>query len=98
MVRTRMTDDVELFSSLIEPTDPSEPEPMQCEPTDSTQCEASVSPSISCQLIDPVDCADSAFTTLTALASHCGFIIHDVPRDGNCMFSALAYQLQHAGM
>ena len=44
-----MTDDVELFSSLLEPTDTGEPEPMQCEPTSSsndfTQCEASVSSS-----------------------------------------------------
>ena len=85
-----MTDDEELFSSLLEPTDTSEPEPMQCE--------ASVSPCTPCQLVDPVACDNTAFTTLTAFARDNGFIIHDVPRDGDCMFSALAYQLQHAGM
>ena len=60
-----MTDDDELFSSLLET---SEPEPMQCEATssDTTQCEP-VNPSTSCQLIDPVACGDMAFTTLTAL-------------------------------
>ena len=51
-----MTDDEELFSSLLET---SEPEPMQCEATssDTTQCEP-VNPSTSCQLIDPVACGD----------------------------------------
>ena len=90
-----MTDDNELFSSLLEPTDTSEP--MQCDTTsstDSTQCEA-VTPSTSC---DPVAYVDKAFTTLTSLAKYHGFTIHDVPLDGNCMFSSLAYQLQCAGM
>ena len=93
-----MTDDVELFSSLLEPTDTNGPEPMQCETT-STQPEpcAAVSRSTSCQLI--IDCGDNmTYTTLEALARDNGFTIHDVPRDGNCMFSALAYQLQCAGI
>ena len=51
-----------------------------------------------CQTVDPVACDDTAFTTLAALARDNGFIIHDVPHDGKCMFSALAYQLQCAGI
>ena len=88
-------DDVELFSSLLEPTDTNDPEPMQYEATSSndTQSEPCEAVSTSCQPI--VDCGDNmAFTTLQELARDNGFTIHDVPRDGNCMFSALAYQLQ----
>ena len=35
-----------------------------------------------------------AFDTLTAAAAELGYSIHDVPRDGNCLFSAIAYQLE----
>lgn len=35
-----------------------------------------------------------ASNTLKALAQQNGFTIHDVPRDGNCQFSAIAYQLE----
>ena len=30
---------------------------------------------------------------LSNIASRNGFTIHDVPADGNCLFSAIAYQL-----
>ena len=72
---------------------------LRCEATSSndTQPEPCEAVSTSCQPI--VDCDDNmAFTTLQELARDNGFTIHDVPRDGNCMFSALAYQLQHAGI
>ena len=35
---------------------------------------------------------------LKTLADQNGFTIHDVPHDGNCMFSAIAYQLQSIGI
>ena len=35
-----------------------------------------------------------ASETLTALAQENDFAIHDVPGDGNCLFNAIAYQLQ----
>ena len=35
-----------------------------------------------------------ATTRLTALALANGFTIYDVPGDGNCLFNAIAYQLQ----
>ena len=45
-----------------------------------------------------MDCSDSDDALLTAvhkletIASQNGFTIHDVLYDGNCMFSAIAYQ------
>ena len=35
---------------------------------------------------------------LSSIASSNGFTIHDVPADGNCLFSAIAYQLASIGM
>ena len=46
-----------------------------------------------------MDCSNSDDALLTAvhkletIAGQNGFTIHDVPYDGNCMFSAIAYQL-----
>ena len=39
-----------------------------------------------------------ASIALEELARENGFAIHDVPYDGNCMFSAVAYQLQSTGI
>ena len=39
-----------------------------------------------------------AFDTLTAAAAELGYSIHGVPRDGNCLFSAIAYQLESVGI
>ena len=38
-----------------------------------------------------------ASNILKTLADKNGFTTHDVPYDGNCMFSAIAYQLQSIG-
>ena len=49
----------------------------------------------------PMDCSDNenalsaAVHKLETIASQNGFTIHDVPYDGNCMFSAIAYQLMY---
>ena len=49
-------------------------------------------------------CSDSndplvtAVHTLEAIASQNGFNIHDVPADGDCMFSAIAYQLNSSNI
>ena len=43
---------------------------------------------------DPLTVASNA---LEQLAHENGFAIHNVPSDGNCMFSALTYQLQSMG-
>jgi len=39
-----------------------------------------------------------AFDTLTAAAAELGYSIHDLPRDGYCLFSAIAYQLEPIGI
>ena len=51
-----------------------------------------------------MDCSDNendlstAVHKLETIASQNGFTIHDVPYDGNCMFSAIAYQLNSSGV
>ena len=40
----------------------------------------------------------SAKSTLERVAQENGFAIHNVPYDGNCLFSAVAYQLESAGV
>ena len=47
------------------------------------------------------DCNDpllSAMHKLKTIASQNGFTIHDVPADGDCMFSAIVYQLSSIGI
>ena len=51
-----------------------------------------------------MDCSNSDDALLTAvhkletIGGQNGFTIHDVPYDGNCMFSAIAYQLNNTGI
>ena len=51
-----------------------------------------------------MDCSDSndplvtAVHTPEAIASQNGFNIHEVPADGDCMFSAIAYQLNSSNI
>ena len=40
----------------------------------------------------------TALCQLKVLACQNNFAIHDVPYDGNCMFSAVSYQLQTTGV
>ena len=35
--------------------------------------------------------------TLEVFARQYGFLVHDVPGDGDCLFSSVAYQLQNVG-
>ena len=35
---------------------------------------------------------------LSRVARERGFIVHDVPGDGNCLFNSIAYQLQHCSL
>ena len=51
--------------------------------------------------IECSDCNDpllSAMHKLETIASQNGFTIHDVPADGDCMFSAIVYQLNSIGI
>ena len=47
---------------------------------------------------DNEDVLSTAVHKLETIASQIGFTIHDVPYDGNCMFSAIAYQLNSTGV
>ena len=41
---------------------------------------------------------ENAIDVLSSVASRNGFTIHDVPADGDCLFSAIAYQLPSIGI
>ena len=41
---------------------------------------------------------ENAIDVLSSVASRNGFTIHDVPADGDCLFSAIAYQLSSIGI
>ena len=48
-----------------------------------------------------MDCSDNADPLISAmhkLASQNGFTIHNVPYGGDCMFSAILYQLSSTGV
>ena len=50
--------------------------------------------SVECSSISDSDVFFIALHKLGTLACQNGFTIHPVPSDGNCMFSAVSYQLQ----
>ena len=56
-------------------------EPMECMTGGNNSC-------------DPSSDIAIASNRLAALARENGFTVHDVPRDGNCLFNAVAYQLK----
>ena len=57
------------------------------------------SESMECSSIsDSNDVFSVALHKLEAVASQNGFTIHPVPSRGNCMFSAVSYQLQTSGV
>ena len=45
-----------------------------------------------------LDCIDQGMATLTSLASEREFVVRDVPRDGDCLFSAVQLQLEKLGV
>ena len=56
------------------------------------------SESMECSSISDSDVFSIALHKLGTLACQNGFTIHPVPSDGNCMFSAISYQLQSTGV
>ena len=66
---------------------------MECE-SSSTATTTNAKPCESSSLNNPTNQLTTATNTLTALARQRGFSVHDVPGDGNCLFNAIAYQLQ----
>ena len=53
---------------------------------------------IAMECSDNEDALSTAVHKLETIASQNGFTIHDVPYDGTCRFSAIAYQLNSAGI
>jgi hypothetical protein len=57
-----------------------------------------------CETCDDDSCLDNSdshsdlFGGLSQIAKHHGFIVHDVPADGDCLFSAIACQLESIGI
>ena len=84
-------DDEELCQYLVEQEDESM----------DTQCEDDTAPNVAMSVqSEPMECSDendelsTALLQLKALAHQKCFTIHNVPFDGDCMFSAISYQLQ----
>ena len=48
--------------------------------------------------LDNSDSHDDSFGGLSQIAKHHGFIVHDVPGDGDCLFSAITCQLEPIGI
>ena len=86
-----MNSDEELFTSIVEQT-----EVNASDKSINTDADDSMD-TLPCNLPGP-DRYTVASTALEKLAHENGFAIHDVPSDGNCMFSAIAYQLQSMGI
>ena len=87
-VENAIADNEDLVMSMFE-----QPERMEHDGNPDT-ADGSASSDSSCQSSDPVSYCTNA---LKVFASKEGFAIHDVPSDGNCLFSACAYQLQSLG-
>ena len=91
-----MGDSEELCQYLVENMD------IECEkPENDGNCASNVVMNVESE---PMDCSDDsdefsmAVSQLKALACLNGFNIHEVPYDGNCMFSAVSYQLKNSGV
>ena len=63
--------------------------------TMNTESESSME---SCSNSDVKNVVSVALHKLESLANQNGFTIHHVPYDGNCIFSAISYQLQNTGV
>ena len=96
-VEEAVVNDCDLFGSLVrQPKSELEQVPQdhaQCDSTNSTgECEpSSTAVTTNDKLCDELACATKSSS---ALARQNGFTIHDVLGDGNCLFRAIAYQLE----
>ena len=69
-------------------------------PTDSDDIQPIVA-NVTSSIDIAMDCNDPlllAMHKLQTIASRNGFVIHDVPADGDCMYSAIVYQLNIRGI
>ena len=108
-VGSAIADDQELVMSMLEQPESmcedsndtdnaSEPEPMDTSTNDDNRMATSVQQgsnrSTSSEASDPVSHYASV---LESFAREHGLTVHEVPRDGNCLFSSVAYQLCNVG-
>ena len=66
-----------------------------------TECESGTAGAAACETMECSSGSDEfsrALHQLKVLAHENSYVIHDVPYDGNCMFSAVSYQLQANGV
>ena len=89
-LETAMANDAELCECLVEQSDCDE-EPI----VDSVDSPVTASSAIAMDCVDPLV---TAMHNLETQASQNGFTIHDVPYDGDCMFSSILHQLNSTGM
>ena len=93
-VESATADDEDLVMSMLEQPDSMEHD----ENTDvAVFNEGSDLPIATDSSVNPSDPVSYYTNALKVFARKEGFEIHDVPSDGNCLFSACAYQLQYLG-
>ena len=101
-VEAAMANNEELCKHLVGHND--EDMDTECEQPENDVCDNSSHTNVAVdEESDPMEHDNSdEFTTalcqLKVLAQQNNFAIHDVPYDGNCMFSAVSYQLQTTGV
>ena len=101
-VEAAMANSEELCKHLVERDD--EDTDTECDQPQTDGCDNSNHTNVAVdEESEPMEHDDSdEFTTvlcqLKVLAHQNNFVIHDVPYDGNCMFSAVSYQLQTSGV
>ena len=98
-VNDSLTTGSELFTGLTEPTEESMDTDNTC--TEESMDTKNMEESNTCtEETMETSCTQpqSANDVLSSIASRNGFIIHAVPDDGNCLFSAIAYQLASIGI
>ena len=99
-VEAAMANNEELCKHLVEHDD--EDMDTECEQPEDDGCDNS-SHTNADEESEPMEHDDgdefsTALCQLKVLANQNNFAIHDVPYDGNCMFSAVSYQLQTSGV
>ena len=100
-LQAAMVNNAELCECLVEPQNHNQPIDATTQPVAETVGNVA-SPNAPGEIA--MDCSDSdnAFLTaqqkLNAVVYENGFTIHDVPSDGDCMFSAILYQLNSTGL
>ena len=98
-----IVDDVELTTSMLEQPKriddnsnyicSNDPEPMECTSGD----DLSNDDQPMCTSVNTSNHVSVYTNMLESFARQHGFLVHNVPGDGDCLFSAVAYQLQNVG-